>query len=293
MIKSITLREFLENYQTNYDCLKEIVNILYPNGVTCRKCRCITHHYLLKNRPLLNCSKCHSQISPLKNTIFHHSSTPLKLWFYAFFVMIHFKGGVSAKGLQRQLGVTYKTSFRMLHLIRRLMVDNSGELFKGIVEVDETWVGGKSFLRGKQWWSSWKEIPKTTVLGFVERGGRVRTKIIDDTSRWTLTKEIKANIDLSSWVMSDQHHGYANLDQVGFKHNSINHTIHYVDKENKQIHTQTIEGFWSQLKRGIIGTYRHVSPKYLQRYCDEFGFRYSYRNHQDQIFGILLNRIAY
>ncbi len=293
MSKSITLGQFLTNYKTDYDCLKEIVNILYPNGITCKKCRGVTHHYLLKNRPLLSCSKCHSQLSPLKNTIFHHSTTPLKLWFYAFFVMIHSKGGVSAKGLQRQLGITYKTSFRILHQIRGLMADNSGDLFKGIVEVDETWVGGKSFLRGKQWWSDWKEIPKTTVMGFVERGGRVRTKIIDDTSRWTLTKQIKDNIDLTAWVMSDQHHGYAKLDKDGYKHDSINHTIHYVDRYNKQIHTQTIEGFWSQLKRGIIGTYRHVSPKYLQKYCDEFGFRYSYRNKQDQIFGILLNRIAF
>lgn len=292
MSKYLTFGKFLKVYETDRDCLKEIVNILYPNGVTCRKCQVVTLHYLLRNRPLLNCSKCHSQISPLKNTIFHHSTTPLKLWFYAFFVMIHSKGGISAKGLQRQLGVTYKTSWRMLHKIRSIMADNSGDLFKGVVEVDETWVGGKSFLRGKQWWSNWKEIPKQTVMGLVERGGRVRTKIIEDTSRYTLTNQIRANVAPQSRIMTDFHQGYSYLSKDGYNHGRINHLTHYVDKKDKTIHTQTIEGFWSQLKRGIIGTYRHVSPKHLQKYCDEFGFRYSYRNKQDQIFGILLGRIA-
>ncbi len=290
MGKSFTLGEFLKTYGSDYDCLKEIVNIKYPDGVPCKKCNCITPHYLLKTRPVLSCSKCHNQINPLKGTIFEKTTTPLKLWFYAFFVMIHSKGGISAKGLQRQLGVTYKTSFRILHKIRGLMADNSGDLFKGVVEVDETWVGGKSWLRGKQWWSNWKEIPKQTVMGFVEREGRVRTTIIDDTSRWTLTKQIKANIDPKARVISDQHHGYANLEKEGYNHDRINHMVHYVDKKDKTIHTQTIEGFWSQLKRGIIGTYRHVSPKYLQNYCDEFGFRYGNRRSEDQ-FMILLGKI--
>ena len=221
MGKSITLGEFLKKYGTDYDCLKEIVNIKYPDGIFCKKCKVIMRHYLLKTRPVLSCSKCYTQTYPLKGTIFQHSTTPLKLWFYAFFVMIHSKDGISAKSLQRQLGVSYKTSWRMLHQIRGLMKDTSGNLLKGTVEVDETWVGGKSFLRGKQWWSNWKEIPKVTVMGFVERGGRVRTTIIDDTSRWALTKHIKANIDPTATVMSDQHHGYQKLDQDGYKHHSI------------------------------------------------------------------------
>lgn len=168
MDKYLTFGKFLKTYETDRDCLKEIVNILYPNGVTCRKCKIITLHYLLRNRPLLSCGKCHSQTSPLKNTIFHHSKTPLKLWFYAFFVMIHSKGGISAKGLQRQLGVTYKTSFRMLHKIRSLMADNSGDLFKGVVEVDETWVGGKSFLRGNNGGQTGKKYQNKQYLGLLK-----------------------------------------------------------------------------------------------------------------------------
>lgn len=243
MVKSFTLGEFLKTYNCNYDCLKEIVNIKYPDGVYCKKCKAVISHYLLKTRPVLSCSKCHSQINPLKGTIFEKTTTPLKLWFYTFFVMIHSKGGISAKSLQRQLGVTYKTAWRMLHQIRKLMADNSGDLLKGVVEVDETWIGGKSWLRGKQWWSDWKEIPKQTVMGFVERGGRVRTKIIDDTSRWTLTREIKANIATEARIMTDYHQGYAKLNQDGYNHGKINHLVHYVDKKDKTIHTQTIEGF--------------------------------------------------
>lgn len=290
MNKIFTLGEFLRKYETDYDCLKEIVNIRFPEGNSCKKCKAITKHYLLKTRPVLSCSKCQAQTYPLKGTIFEKTTTSLKLWFYTFFIMIHSKGGISAKSLQRQLGVTYKTAWGMLHQIRKLMVDNSGDLLKGVVEVDETWVGGKSWLRGKQWWSDWKEIPKVTVMGFVERGGRVRTKIIDDTSRWTLTKEVKANIDPTARVLTDQHQGYAYLARDGYQHNKINHMVHYVDKEDKTIHTQTIESFWSQLKRGIVGTYRHVSPKYLQNYCDEFGFRYGNRTGEDQ-FRILLGKI--
>ena len=179
----------------------------------------------------------------------------------------------------------------MLHQIRKLMADNSGDLLTGTVEVDETWVGGKSQRKGKQWWSNWKEIPQTTVMGFVERGGRVRTTIIKDTSRYTLTREIKANVDRSAYVMTDFHQGYSHIDRDGYRHDSINHTLRYVDKDNKEIHTQTIEGFWSQLKRGIVGTYRHVSPKYLQNYCDEFSFRYSFRNEGHEIYSILLARV--
>lgn len=288
MGKSFTLGEFLKKYKTDRDCLKEIVQVRFPNGATCKSCKTNTTHYLLETRPVLSCSKCHSQAYPLKGTIFEKTTTPLKLWFYAMFVMIHSKGGISAKGLQRQLGVTYKTAWRMLHQIRKLMADNSGDLLKGTVEVDETWVGGKSWFRGKQWWANWQEIPKTTVMGFVERGGRVRTKIIDDTSRWTLTKQIKANIAPDAHIMTDFHFGYAKLDKDGYNHDSVNHSLHYVDKDNSEIHTQTIEGFWSQLKRGIVGTYRKVSPKYLQAYCNEFSFRYTFRNKQYQIFDILL-----
>ncbi len=150
MGKSFTLGEFLKKYKTDRDCLKEIVSIRFPQGVICKICKTNTPHYLLKTRPVLSCSKCHFQTYPLKDTIFHHSTTPLKLWFYAMFVMIHSKGGISAKGLQRQLGITYKTAWRMLHQIRKLMADNSGDLLKGTVEVDETGGGGKSWFRGKQ-----------------------------------------------------------------------------------------------------------------------------------------------
>lgn len=127
-------------------------------------------------------------------------------------------------------------------------------------------------------------------MGFVERGGRVRTKIIDDTSRWTLTREIKANVALEAHIMTDFHFGYKKLTEDGYKHDSVNHSLHYVDKDDKSIHTQSIEGFWSQLKRGITGTYRKVSPKYLQNYCNEFAFRYSYRD--KDIFEILLSQVS-
>ena len=207
------------------------------------------------------------------------------------FCMIHSKGGISAKELQRQLGCTYKTSWRMLHQIRKLMADNSGEVLKGTVEVDETWVGGNSTRKGKPWWSNWKEIPQTTVMGFVERDGRVRTTVIEDTSKLTFFTQVKKHVDLNARLITDAHTSYRGLKKLGYDHSAINHTYHYVDKEDRTIHTQTIEGFWSQLKRGIIGTYRHVSPQHLQKYCDEFGFRYTHTKRQGEMFGILLGKL--
>lgn len=289
MIKTFTLGAFLKKYKTDRDCLKEIVKLKYPNGIFCKKCKCFTKHYLLRTRPVLSCSICHHQTSPLVGTIFEKTTTPLTSWFYAMFLMIHSKGGISARNLQRQVGVSYDTAWRMLHQIRKLMTDDSEDLLTGTVEIDETWVGGKSWFRGKKWWQNWEERPKTIVWGVVERDGKVRTKIVPNTGLRTLTKVIKDNISTEAFIMSDQLPSYKNLHKLGYAHANINHSKKYVYED---IYTQNIENFWSHLKRGITGVYRHVSPKYLQAYCDEFSFRYNHRKEPTEMFDVLLIQAA-
>ena len=181
--------------------------------------------------------------------------------------------------LQRQLGVTYKTAWRIAKHIRQLMSDNGGKL-SGIVEVDETLVGGKTN-------QAKKFKNKGTVIGMVERGGSVKTKHVSNRETHTVLKTVTTNIQRGSHIMSDDFRAYKKTKKLGYKHDSINHSKEkYVRGD---VHTNTIEGFWSQMKRSISGTYHSVSPKYLQTYADEFAYRY---NRSGSVFPLLLARLV-
>ena len=221
------------------------------------------------------CKRGH-QVYPLKGTIFQKSTTPRRYWFQAIFMMSQTRSGVSAATLSRTIGVNYKTGWRMFKQIRTLMKPEESKL-KGVVEVDETWIGGKNYYKGKKWWSSYADRSKVIVLGMIERKGRVRTFIIPDTDRMTLRNHIKDNIEPGTNVITDGHNGYWGLEKIGYPHGAVNHIVQYVSSENPSVHTQNIEGFWGQMKRGITGVYRHVSPEYLLSYCNEYGFRHNPR----------------
>ena len=218
------------------------------------------------------------QIYPLKGTIFEKSDTSLVKWFYAIYLFSTHKNGVSGKMLERELKVTYKTAWRMANKIRSLMGKSGGKL-SGIVEADETWIGGKH----KQVHGFSK---KTTVIGIVERGGRVRAKVSERDTHLVLN-HIRANVKKGTTLMTDQFGVYAKAKKLGYGHESVNHW----KKEfaRNEVHTNTIEGFWSQLKRSLNGTYHSVSPKYLQQYVNEFAFRYSHR--ASPVFETLMGRI--
>ncbi len=282
-----TFAQFIQKYPDDASCLEEIRKLLWPNGILCRKCKEFTHHYKLKKRLAYSCKKCLTQTYPLVGTVFQKSRTPLRLWFFALFIITTTRSGVSAKALQRMIGVTYKTAWSMFMKIRKLMSEKLG-LLKGIVEVDETWIGGKDWYKGKKWWSDYRPTKKVIVFGMVERKGRVKTVIVPDVYAITLLRHIEINIDPATSIMSDSHFGYHGLTKRGYIHNMVNHSVEYVNRKNPEVHTQTIEGFWGQMKRGITGVYRHVSKKYLQNYCDEYAFRYNYRNNQGKMFEKLL-----
>ncbi len=289
-MKRLTYALFLERYQDESACIEELTKFRWPSGIPCKRCKSVTPHHRIKSRPAYACNTCLTQTYLMKGTIFENSKKPLTYWFYILFHMTHTKSGIASRQFSRELGVTPTTAWRMCKQIRKLMADSGGPL-QGIIEIDETYIGGKGRWRGKEWWGNWEERPKIIVQGMVERGkgGRVKTQIVPNTGRQTLLKPIQKNIDKTAWLMTDGLDAYWNLHQDGYKHNSVNHSKTYV---RGPIYTNNIENFWSHLKRGIRGVYRQVRPKYLQSYANEYGFRYNNRSPKINMFYILLDRVG-
>ncbi len=285
METKFSLKQFLKKYYNDEQCLLEIYHKRYPDGVHCTGCKRITRYYPLKGRTTFSCGFCATQLSPLKDTIFEKSAVSLRLWFYAMFLMIKTRSGISAKQLERELGVSYKTAHRMFKMIRKLMEQDRG-LLNGIVEIDETFIGGKGMNRAKEWKA---DVKKEVVWGAVERKGKTILKHISGTEKYTLIKQLKENVDTRSHIMSDELAAYKHLYDFGyFNHHSVNHAdLEFV---RGMVYNNSIENIWSHLKRGIFGVYRHVSKEYLQSYVNEFAFRFNNRIYEGGMFEILLNR---
>lgn len=207
-------------------------------------------------------------ISPMSGTIFQESSTPLTLWFHAIYLFSVSKNGISAKELQRQLGVTYKCAWRMASQIRKLMAQSNDKL-KGIVEIDEAFVS------------------KIPVLGAVSRKGKVRTKVVSRMTGGAIAGHVFKNVETGSELMSDKNQAYKYLDRH-YKRQSVNHSKkEYV---RGAVHTNTMDSFWNVVKRSISGTHTFVSPKHLQSYLDFFAFQRECRTSSSHPFLVLLNR---
>ena len=214
----------------------------------------------------------------MKDTIFEGSTTPLTSWFTLIYEFANSKKGISAMETQRRLGVTYKTAWRMCKQIRSIMKDDQHDLLSGIVEMDESQIGGK------------KNKNKFYIFGMVERGGRARVKIVRDRpSGKELLPIIKANVSREAKVYTDKYGAYIGLEKEGYYHRSINHKQSYAFKNG--ISTNRIEGFWSLFKNSILGTHRSVTRKWLQHYLDEFTFRYN-RRREGSTFHELLGRVG-
>jgi transposase-like protein len=287
-----TVKQFNAQFPDDTACLEFIFKTRYPDGgkCTCGKIDCF---YPVTGRRSYACSHCGNQISPCAGTIFHKSETSLKSWFFAMFLMSSSKNGVAAKELERQLGVTYKTAWRMAHQIRKLM-DSPAGMLNGVVEADETYIGGKARnmhavtrkAKGIQTGTS----SKVAVLGLVEREGSVRATVVDDVKMETVIPNIVDNVAEGSTICTDELTSYNPLCHVGYVHARVNHRQgEYVRAE---VHTNSIEGFWSQLKRSINGTFHHVSKKHLQKYVNEFCYRYNRRKVERPIFSELSGRVA-
>jgi transposase-like protein len=219
----------------------------------------------------------------MSGTIFERSRTPLKNWFYAIFLMSATRSGISAKQLQRELGVTYKTAWRMFREIRTLM-QSSPQPMLGIVEADECYIGGRS--HGKRGRASEN---KTPVFGLVQRGGNVHSEKVERVTARNLKAIIRERVDRSSIMVTDEFWSYNYLHEEFAGHLRVNHSKG--EYANGIVHTNTIEGFWSVLKRGINGVYHAVSKKYLQSYIDEYAFRYNHRKDEQPMFLTILAKV--
>ncbi|MGZ4406747.1 MAG: IS1595 family transposase [Gaiellaceae bacterium] len=294
--------EFMREFPDDAACLEWLWrNRFSEDGehADCPKCgqqRRFKRYTGARQRQVWTCTACAHQLSPTSGTIFHKSSTSLHLWFYAMWIMTSTRCGVSAKQLERELGVTYKTAWRMFNLIRnRLMTQDYQGPMGGSVEADETWVGGKmrhsdrrkAKATGIQIGPHAKK--RQTVFGMVERGGKVRAMHIPSRYGYTLRSTIRRHVTPGSVVFTDDYSGYNGLERV-YRHHSINHTHKvYVDGST---HTLTIEGFFSLVKNGIRGVYHVVSEKWLQGYLNEYAWRYNHRDDPVAMFKTLLLRAA-
>lgn len=273
-----TIKNFQKEFPNDDVCLEHIFAQRFGDIPDFNK------YYRVKKRKCYAHSETGEQIHPLAGTIFHKSSTKLTDWFSAIYLMSQSKNGVSGKELERHLGVTYKTAWRIAKQIRQLMIQ-SPSMLSGTVEADETYIGGKggNNKRGRG------AEKKTPVIGLVERKGEVRATAVKNVKASTIMPLIRQNVEIGTNVMTDTFPSYNKVESNGYNHGKVNHGAKQFTIGN--IHTNTIEGFWSQLKRSIDGTFHQVSPKYLQTYVDEFAFRYNHRFSPVHLFEILMNRI--
>lgn len=288
MKNKFSLRQFKRKYGTHKDCLEAIKKLRFPDTTSCPKCNQATVFYPVTNRSSYACKLCGHHVYPLAGTIFEKSTTPLDLWFFAMYLMTQTRSGISAKQLERMLGVTYKTAWRMFKQIRLLMSESGGGLLDGIVEIDETYIGGKGGNRAYKWHGNEKQ--KEILMGMLQREGKAYLRHIPNTGKYTLVKQIQTNVSPTAKVMTDELAGYVNLHKLGYIHEAVNHgRKEYVRGD---IHTQNIEGLWAGLKRGIYGVYRVVSKKYLQAYADEYAWRYNNRMLGGGMFDLLLRQVV-
>jgi transposase-like protein len=281
---------FNADFPNDDACLTHILEARWPDGRTlCEKCGVERKHHRVTGRTAYACDRCGNHIYPLAGTIFEKSTTSLRLWFHAMFLMGSTRCGVSAKQIQRETGVTYKTAWRMFKQIRTLMSEDV-TLEGSSVEMDETYVGGHR-RGGRRGRASGPAQEKAIVIGAVERGGKVVALVSNDVTKATLHGIAKEYILPDSIVYTDHYPAYMGLDKInGYQHRRINHTAGvYVVGDT---HTQTIEGFWSLVKRGIGGVYHSVSKKYLQTYLNEYSFRYNRRNDGQPMFTSLLAQVS-
>jgi transposase len=290
--RKFTIRDFDAMFPTDAACLEWLKTHLYPDGIHCEKCGKVTKHYRVESRPSYSCEFCGHHVHPMADTIYHKSPTSLRLWFYAVYLMASTRCGISAKQIQRETGVTYKTAWRMFKQIRSMLNEgDDGAPLSGKVEADETFVGGRARNKHKDKKIGQTRGPagKTIVAGVVERQGKVYAKKVASISKANLIGFIKEKVLPSSIVYTDELHIYEGLPQEGYGHEVVSHIRGvYVDGE---AHTQTIDGFWSLVKNGIRGVYHSVSDKYLDTYLNEYAFRYNRRNMESPMFKAFLGRI--
>ncbi len=270
MAYETNLINLLERFSTDDDCRKYLEALRWPNGVACTRCGDMDVTRLPK-RDQYQCSSCRYQFSVTSGTIMHDTHLPLKKWLLAIYFIVEGKKGVSARQLGRTLAVAYRTAWYLSHRIREAL-KTPDALLSGIIEVDETWVGGKTHGKGRGYMEN-----KTMVIGAAQRDGDVQMEVGGKPTR----KELHGFIDRhvapdAEAIFTDEHPAYGDLSDADTRHETVNHARE--EWVRGDVHTNTVEGAWALFKRGVAGSFHKVSRKHLDRYLDEFEFRFNNRN---------------
>ena len=280
------LLTLIDDYSTDAKCRELLERLRWPNGVACIRCGSMSISEI-ESRNQYDCNDCRYQFSVTVGTIMHDSHLPLRKWFLAIYLMCESKKGISALQLKRTLGVAYKTSWYLCHRIREAMGNDpfDGPTLLGIVEVDETLIGGKTKGKGRAYKGN-----KTWVAGAIQRNGGIRLERIPDTKRQTLHDFIARTVkDEAEAIYTDELASYLGIATQDTRHETVNHSAE--EWIVGDVHTNSIEGVWSLFKRSIIGAFHKVSAKHIDRYLDELEWRFSNRDN-DHIFVHTLRRIV-
>ena len=283
--KAPTLRQFQDRFPTEDSCLEHLKLTRFGERHECDKCGKEAQFYRAKKRRSYACEHCGHQIYPTAGTPFHRTRTSLRDWFYVMFLFCSKRNGVSAKEVERQIGVTYKTAWRMCHEIRKYMAIVDGDEPLGgpfkTVEIDETLIGG--YVRGGQGGKG-----KTAVLGMKQRNGDIVTRVVPSRSSGHLLPHIVNLVKPHTEIHTDELMSYGGLSTLnGYWHKQVNHSKgQYVS--DKGVTVNGIEGFWAQLKRSINGTHIHVSAKHLPKYLGEFESRHNRRHRPETMLSELM-----
>ncbi len=270
----INLINLIERFRSEEKCRAYLEALRWPDGPACPRCGCCEGISRIHDRGQFDCDSCRYQFSVTAGTIMHDTKLPLWKWFLAVYMMVESKKGISANQLKRTLKVHYRTAWYLCHRIRKALETPDGFL-RGIVEIDATYIGGKTKGKGSRYMGN-----KTLVIGAVERKGDARLKAVkkpDDTeSTRVVGKFVRANIANDVTVYSDDGGAYRRVLKDRARHERVNHSKD--EWVRGGVHTNTVEGVWSLFKQSIVGSFHQVSCKHLSAYVDEFEFRFNNRD---------------
>lgn len=284
----LNLVKLAREYSDENKARELLESMRWPKGVVCPHCQNKDSKPIYKLEPKANsktparkgvykCGACRKQFTVTVGTVFEGSHIPISKWLMAMFIACSSKKSISAHQLHRMLDITYKTSWFMLHRIRYAMNPDNGPTLKGVVEVDEAFIGGKGD-------RTTKPAPKTPIVALIEQGGQMRTQVISSVSAKNLRQCLNEHVDKSATLSTDEHPGYKQPGKEYKLHYSVNHKraeFERLEKDGTLASTNHCESFFSLLKRGIHGSWHHVSREHLHRYADEFAFRWNHRGSTD------------